>query len=100
MKFSSVLGIWLRLVALIARLRQGVPGVTGSSRGTLPGATLPTAPSPSTNSPNSTTAFISGKVALDDGSELSDSAAIQVTCATQRHTEAYTDRRGNFSFQF
>jgi len=46
------------------------------------------------------TAFISGKVALDDGSEPSDSAAIQVTCGTQRHTEAYTDRRGNFSFQF
>jgi len=100
MKFSSVWGVCLLLLSSIPVLSQGRPGVTGSSRGTLPGATLPTAPSPSTNSPNSTTAFISGKVALDDGSELSDSAAIQVTCATQRHTEAYTDRRGNFSFQF
>jgi tetratricopeptide (TPR) repeat protein len=40
------------------------------------------------------TAFLSGKVTLDDGGELSDPAAIQ------RHTETYTDRHGGFSFQF
>jgi tetratricopeptide (TPR) repeat protein len=100
MKFPSACGVCLLLLSSISVFGQGRPGAIGSSRGSLPGATSPTSPSPSANSPNSTTAFISGKVALDDGSEPSDSVAIQVTCATQRHTEAYTDRRGNFSFQF
>jgi tetratricopeptide (TPR) repeat protein len=46
------------------------------------------------------TAFLSGKVAMDDGGELTNPAAIQMICHGQRHTEAYTDRHGNFSFQF
>jgi len=46
------------------------------------------------------TAFLSGKVTLDDGSGLSDPAAIQLTCHGQRHTAGYTDLRGSFSFQF
>jgi tetratricopeptide (TPR) repeat protein len=50
--------------------------------------------------PLSITAFLSGKVALDDGSELADSAAIHVICHGQRHIGGYTDRHGNFSFQF
>jgi tetratricopeptide (TPR) repeat protein len=37
---------------------------------------------------------------LDDGSELTEPASIQTICGGQRHTEAYTDSRGNFSFQF
>jgi tetratricopeptide (TPR) repeat protein len=37
---------------------------------------------------------------MDDGSELTDPAAIQMICHGQRHTEAHTDRRGSFSFQF
>jgi tetratricopeptide (TPR) repeat protein len=100
MKFPSVWGVCLLLLSSTSALSQGRPGATGGSRGNVPGASLPTAPSPNVNSSNPGTAFISGKVVLDDGSEPSDSAAIQVTCATQRHTEAYTDRRGNFSFQF
>jgi len=45
-------------------------------------------------------AFLSGKVTLDDGSELTDPAAIQLICQGQRYTEGYTDRHGGFSFQF
>lgn len=37
---------------------------------------------------------------LDDGTELSEPASIQTICSGQRHTEAYTDSHGNFSFQF
>jgi len=44
------------------------------------------------------TAFLSGKVALDDGSELTDSAAIQLICQGQRHILGYTDRKGGFNF--
>ena len=44
-------------------------------------------------------AFISGKVTLDDGSELTEAAAIETICHGQRHVVAYTDRRGGFTFQ-
>jgi tetratricopeptide (TPR) repeat protein len=44
--------------------------------------------------------FISGKVTLDDGTDLAEPAAIQTICRGQRHTMTYTDRRGSFSFQF
>jgi tetratricopeptide (TPR) repeat protein len=44
--------------------------------------------------------FLSGKVVLDDGSLLTDSAAIQTICKGQKHTETHTDSHGNFSFQF
>lgn len=49
---------------------------------------------------SSLAAFLSGKVTLDDGGELSDPAAIQLICRGQRHTEGYTDQHGSFSFQF
>ncbi len=45
------------------------------------------------------TVFISGKVALDDGAELTEPAAIQLICRGERHTRAYTDHHGGFSFQ-
>jgi tetratricopeptide (TPR) repeat protein len=44
--------------------------------------------------------FLSGKVVLDDGTLLTESAAIQTICKGQRHTETHTDSHGNFSFQF
>ncbi len=43
--------------------------------------------------------FISGKVTLDDGSELTESAAVQTICRGDRHTRTFTDRHGGFSFQ-
>jgi hypothetical protein len=45
------------------------------------------------------TVFISGKVALDDGSELTEPAAVQTICRGERHTRTFTDRHGSFSFQ-
>ena len=45
------------------------------------------------------TVFISGKVALDDGTELTEPAAIQTVCRGDRHTRTFTDRHGSFSFQ-
>lgn len=44
-------------------------------------------------------AFVSGKVAIDDGTELTDPAAIQMVCHGHRYTTGYTDRKGSFSFQ-
>jgi len=58
-------------------------------------------PSRGITSGNPTTAtFISGKVSLDDGTELAEPAAVQTICRGQRHTMTYTDRHGSFSFQF
>ncbi|MBV8053451.1 MAG: tetratricopeptide repeat protein [Acidobacteriaceae bacterium] len=75
-----------------------VRGSRGS--GTTPG-TNTTIPSGNNNGTSSeVTAFLSGKVSLDDGGRLTDPAAIQMTCHGQRHTAAYTDLHGSFSFQF
>lgn len=56
------------------------------------------------NNPNLSTTpmplFLSGKVRIDDGSELTDAATIESMCNGDRHFEAYTDRKGNFSFEF
>lgn len=43
--------------------------------------------------------FVSGKVVLEDGGELTEPVAIQTICKGQRRTETYSDRRGRFSFQ-
>jgi tetratricopeptide (TPR) repeat protein len=44
--------------------------------------------------------YLSGKVVVDDGSVLTDSASIQTICKGQKRTETHTDSHGNFSFQF
>jgi len=56
-------------------------------------------PSSASNAASATAAFLSGKVAIEDGSELTDPAAVQLICRGQRRTAGYTDRKGSFSFQ-
>jgi len=56
-----------------------------------------TAPDLATNQPS---VFLSGKVVLDDGSVLTEGAAIQTMCKGQKRTETYSDSSGNFSFEF
>ena len=73
----------------------------GGNRGASSSTTGMPQPSRGIAPGNPTTAiFISGKVGLDDGTELEEPAAIQTICRGQRHTMAYTDRRGSFNFQF
>ena len=43
--------------------------------------------------------FISGKVVVDDGSELTDQATIQSICKGRRHMEGYTDSHGAFNLE-
>jgi len=100
MKIPWLWGTFLLLGSAISVLGQLRPGGGTRGAGSIPGMNGPSVPAPNTSSGGPVAAFISGKVALDDGNELTDSAAIQVTCRSQRHTEAYTDRHGNFSFQF
>jgi len=95
----SVLGFapFVFVALSMACLAQARP-----SNGRSLGGTTTVAPPTNNTSPSLSlpTVFISGKVALDDGTQLSDPAAIQVICKGRRHTETYTDRHGGFSFQF
>ena len=57
---------------------------------------------PSMNSPDPTTgqrAFITGKVVLDDGNQITESATIQTICRGRRQTVTRTDSHGGFSFE-
>ena len=44
--------------------------------------------------------FLSGRVMLEEGSAPPEQAAVQTVCKGRKHTEAYSDSHGNFSFQF
>lgn len=77
------------------------PAQTGSGGGggqRANSTTRPRLPTPDLT-PN-TMISLSGKVVVDDGSVLTDSASIQTVCKGQKRTETHTDSHGNFSFQF
>jgi hypothetical protein len=44
-------------------------------------------------------AFLTGKVVLDDGTQLTESANIQTICRGRRQTVTHTDSHGGFSFE-
>lgn len=97
--FLAVLFLSLSLAA------QGRPtGGSGGRPSSSPNGSLSTPSTrPSINTPQLSTPmmlFLSGKVRVDDGSELTDAATIESVCNGDRHFEAYTDRKGNFSFEF
>lgn len=71
----------------------GKPGPSGTTLGT---GTSPNMPNPDYNS---RPFFISGKVVVDDGTQLTDPATIQSLCKGRTHTEGYTDSKGHFSFE-
>jgi tetratricopeptide (TPR) repeat protein len=103
------------VAATNATPQSPVPGSSGAS-GTgiaTPGGTpnMPTTrpsvgPStPTTNTPQNQTniqrtIFITGKVAVDDGSPLPPNVVIQRVCGANPRSVAYTDSRGHFSFQW
>ncbi len=84
----------LLLISALPATGQVGPGGGGRRSGTVR-SRIP-APDLTTN----TTIFLNGKVVIDDGSVLTESAAIQTICKGQKHTEGHTDPHGNFSFQF
>ena len=105
MKHHPTCCLFLTLtLSLVASAQGGKP--TGGQGG--PTSTPTRAPSmssapPSLNPPDSTMgqrAFISGKVVLDDGTPLTESANIQTICRGRRQTVTRTDLHGGFSFEF
>jgi tetratricopeptide (TPR) repeat protein len=69
----------------------------GRSTTTVPSRTPMESP---TTSSSRGTIFLSGKVVLQDGTSLTEPAAIQTVCKGRKRTETYTDSHGFFSFQF
>jgi tetratricopeptide (TPR) repeat protein len=99
MKSPQVVLLFLALTLTISSFAQGRPGSGG---GKTPGPTVrstPTTSQPRENPPNLGRVFLSGKVVLDDGTPLTESATIQTICKGERHNETYTDSHGNFSFE-
>ena len=96
----------LRTLALLL-LSLSVAAIA-QSRGTG-GGKPPVPTTPSTGNPSSIPStprldtnrsfFLSGKVRADDGTPLTDAPTIQSLCKGRIRTEAYTDSKGNFSFE-
>ena len=82
------------VVAQRGRPASGSPGGAGPpfSGSTSTGTITPPA--------SQSAIFISGKVVLDDGTELTEPAMIQTICRGIRHSETYSDGHGSFSFRF
>ncbi len=85
-----ILGSYLLVLLSASSLAQR----RGPGRGSIP-----TAPPPGVNTNSGGSLFLSGKVVIADGGELTEPAAIQSNCRGQKHTEGYTDSHGNFSFE-
>jgi tetratricopeptide (TPR) repeat protein len=71
-------------------------GSLGRTTTSLPGTTSPTT-SPSTLP---RPIFLSGKVAIDDGTPLPEPVPILRVCNGNPHTEGYTDLSGSFGIEF
>jgi tetratricopeptide (TPR) repeat protein len=69
-------------------------GTTSVMHGLAPPAPLPN------GGENSGGTFLSGRVAIEDGSVLPRGIAIEMVCSNLRRTVASTDSKGRFTFQF
>lgn len=97
-------------VSLLAQKPGGGGGGTsgGTGGGSRPGSnntnnpSIPRPSNPSLDIPDTTPRvfYVLGKVVTSDGSPLSDRASIQTNCRGTVKTQAYTDAKGNFSFEF
>ncbi len=68
--------------------------VSGNNRGVI---STPDIPSPEQSLGR---IFLTGKVVVDDGTVLPGPAEVHTICNGKKHTEAYTDGQGHFSFEF
>lgn len=85
-------------ISLLCQTHAGA----GGSRSDGAGRPIPAIPDPHLDGPDATPRFlrVSGRVVPDDGSSLTDRAAIQSNCNGTLKTETYADSKGNFSFNF
>src|SRR6266851_945003 len=100
------LAVMILLLAGVAAAQQRNGGAAGGPpTGSTPntGSVNPRAPSittpPGNNVPEQRPIFISGKVALSDGTAPPDLVKIERVCNGTARVEARTDRKGRFSFE-
>jgi tetratricopeptide (TPR) repeat protein len=103
---ASKLAAMIFLLAGVAAAQQTNGGTTGGApTGTAPntGSTNTRTPSitppPGNNIPEQRPIFISGKVALSDGTAPTESVKIERVCNGTPRVEGRTDRKGRFSFE-
>ena len=110
MNYRLTLCAFLSLTCTVLVSAQAKPGGGGGGAGAGGGrnpTTTNPSPSPGTMQPNmgnqnaplGQRAFITGKVVLDDGTQLTESANIKMLCRGQRQTVAHTDSHGSFGFE-
>ena len=103
MRFRTLFALPLLSALSISLIAQRAPSGGGSGGGRSSTVTTPSTPRTNTSLPPSMDTarflFLSGKVKLDDGSQLTDEPAIQSNCRGRIRTEAYTDSKGSFSIQ-
>jgi Tfp pilus assembly protein PilF len=73
----------------IGTTNNGTIGAPGSTGATNPRSTTPSTP-----------IYLTGRVAIDDGSALPGPVTIERVCSGATHTEGYTDMKGTFGIQF
>jgi tetratricopeptide (TPR) repeat protein len=83
----------LALLALTLSLLASAQSRTGGRKS--PGITR----TPQLGTPVRGSIFLSGRVVLEDGSELTEQVSIQTICRGQKRTETHSDSHGNFSFE-
>jgi lipoprotein NlpI len=106
-RLTSCAFLVLTFTVLVSAQAKPGGGGSGGSGGRSPGPTTTPAPTPGTMQPNfgnqtnpmGQRAFITGKVVLDDGTQLTESASIQTLCRGHKQTVAHTDSHGGFSFE-
>ena len=91
-----LLAVFALLVFTLSASAQTRPG-TGPTKPPTP--SRPPQPPPSLGTPVRGSIFLSGRVVLDDGAELTEPVAIQTICKGQKRTVAHSDFHGGFSFE-
>jgi tetratricopeptide (TPR) repeat protein len=99
MKMSVVSLAFLILTFTILCSAQGSRPGGGSGSSKTPNPSAPSLPTVPQGNQAPRTLFLSGKVAIDDGTQLTEAAAVRTICKGQTRIQAYTDAHGNFSFE-
>jgi tetratricopeptide (TPR) repeat protein len=104
MRFWRIVASLFLLSAVLSAQRSGggaapAPTTTGPAGGRTGTVTTTPTPFPGDDTLGQRPIFISGKVVLDDGTPLPDRVKIERVCNANPRVEAYTDRKGRFSFE-
>src|SRR3974390_96068 len=87
------------LPSLFLAVALGLSAQTHGGGGKNPGTSQGKSAAPNVPDTTVRSFFLSGKVVVDDGTPLTDPAAIQSNCKGRIHIEGFTDSKGSFNFE-